>query len=142
VIFHLRSVECSILRRIWFYFMALCLVFIRRLFQFSHPPPPGFPTLQKRLLVVIRILCIKIVNVLVLHVYFQRMYIFNQRVLVGVCFSVCFYIKKKKERKKKKQGQGSSSTHAPKCFTDFSLHCSYRIMNDKINFFFIGNKCN
>jgi hypothetical protein len=26
----------SILRRIWLNFMALCLVFIRRLFQFSH----------------------------------------------------------------------------------------------------------
>jgi hypothetical protein len=57
----------SILRQIWLNFTALCLVFIRRLFQFSLLFF-GFPTFSTSASVVeMSIWCIKIVNVLVLH---------------------------------------------------------------------------
>jgi hypothetical protein len=52
--------------------MALCLIFIRRLFQFSHPPLPisnffDLSITDEILVVEMHIWCIKIVNVLVLH---------------------------------------------------------------------------
>jgi hypothetical protein len=61
----------SILRRIWLNFMALCLVFIRRLFQF-HLCFFDFQRFdlsitEEAWVVEMRIWCIKIGNVLVLH---------------------------------------------------------------------------
>jgi hypothetical protein len=61
----------SILRWIWLNFKALCLVFIRRLFQFSHffRISNFFDmSINEEIWVVeMRIWCIKIVTVLVLH---------------------------------------------------------------------------
>jgi hypothetical protein len=66
------GIASSILRQIWLKFMALCLVFIRRLFQFSHFffRISNFCDLnitEETWVVEMRIWCIKIVNVLVLH---------------------------------------------------------------------------
>jgi hypothetical protein len=61
----------SILKQIWINFKALCLVFIRQLFQFSHPPRISnffdLSITEETWVVEMRIWCIKIVNVLVLH---------------------------------------------------------------------------
>jgi hypothetical protein len=62
----------SILRQIWLNFMALCLVFIRRLFQFSHflfriSNFFDLSITEETWVVEMRIWCIKFVNVLLLH---------------------------------------------------------------------------
>jgi hypothetical protein len=62
----------SILRRIWLNFMALCLVLIRLLFQLSHfffriSNFFDLSITEETWVVEMRIQCIKIVNVLVLH---------------------------------------------------------------------------
>jgi hypothetical protein len=61
----------SILWRIWLNFMALFLVFIQRLFQFSHFFPIsnffGLSITEETWVVEMRIWCMKIVNILVLR---------------------------------------------------------------------------
>jgi hypothetical protein len=57
----------SILRRIWLNFMALGLVFIRWLFQFWISNFFDLSITEETWVVEMRIWCINIVNVLVLH---------------------------------------------------------------------------